>query len=217
MRVDLHFWWQIVLAAARATWVDLESKRHFWLLLIAAFCGVAALRAYRAPDRKRWAAICNQWASEFRDVFTVTFFVGVIVFAYELMWNQPNIRFRQTFEDSLPTLFHSASSMSLSSNGRSPICVQFLLPQGFQGGSYKLPYEPVPPSPPTLYNNDSALRKGIDYTVSDSTIMVNFKPATKDFLWVMYTTDNSFLIGLPQSNNGASGVVIPQPPDTVVR
>jgi hypothetical protein len=195
----------------------LESKRPFWLFLIAAFCGVAALWAYRAPEHKRWAAICNQWESEFRDVFIVTFFVGVIVFAYELMWNQPNIWFRQTFEDSLPTLFHSASSMSFSSNGRSLICVQFLLPHGFQGGSYKLPYEPVPPSPPTLYNNGSALRKGIDYIVSDSTIVVNFKPAAKDSLWVMYTTDKTFLSGLPMSNDDASRVVIPLPPDTVVR
>jgi hypothetical protein len=78
-----------------------------------------------------------------------------------------------------------------------PICVQVLLPQGFPGGSYKLPFKSVAPSPPALYINGSPQRRGIDYTVSDSTIVVKFHPASTDSLSVWYTTDDRFPKILP--------------------
>jgi hypothetical protein len=198
MRADIHFWWHLVSAASRATLIDLGSKRPFWLFSIEVSCAVAALRAYRAPESKRWAAIRDQWISEIRDVFIVIFSIGVAVFGYELVWNQPNqARLRQIENSpSNPSfLFNRTSVFPRHDSG--PICVQVLLPQDFPGGSYKLPFKPVAPSPPTLYDNGSARRRGIDYTVSDNTIMVNFRPESKDSLSVWYTTDDSFLRILP--------------------
>jgi hypothetical protein len=201
MKADFHFWWHLVSTAARATLIDVGSKR-LGLLLIEVFCAVAALHAYRAAESKRWAAIRSQWMSEVRDVFIVIFSVGVAVFGYELVWNQPNQGRLRQVEDSLsnpsalfdrmPTIFPVGATNVFPNNGRRPICVQVLLPQGFQGGSYKLPFKPVAPSPPTLYDNGSAQRRGLDYTVSDSTIVVNFQPASKDSLSVWYTTDDPF-------------------------
>jgi hypothetical protein len=207
MKADIHFWWHLVSAAARATLIYLGSKRRFVLLLIEVFCAVAALRAYRAPQGKRCAAIRSQWMFEIRDVFIVVFSVGVAVFGYELMWNQPNQSRLRPFEDSrsnssalfnrIPTSFPPGPTNVFLRNGSPPTCVQVLLPQGFPGGSYKLPFKPVAPSPPTLYNNGSAQRRGIDYTVSDSTIVVKFHPASKDSLSVWYTTDDPFPKVLP--------------------
>jgi hypothetical protein len=97
MRAGIHLWWHLVSAAARATLIDLGSKRLFCLLLIWVFCAIAALRAYRASENKRWATIRNQWTSEIRDVFIVIFLVGVAVFGYEFM-NQSRLR---QVEDSL--------------------------------------------------------------------------------------------------------------------
>jgi hypothetical protein len=202
MKADIHFWWHLVSTAARATLIYLGSKRLLGLLLIEVFCAVAALRAYRAPANRRWAAIRSQWMSEIRDVFIVIFSVGVAVFGYELMWKQPNeSRLRQA-EDSrsnplilfnrVGTVFPAGPTDVFPRNGSRAICVQVLLPQGFPGGSYKLPFKPVAPSPPTLYDNGSAQRRGLDYTVSDSTIVVNFQPGPKDSLSVWYTTDDRF-------------------------
>jgi hypothetical protein len=194
MKVDLHFWLDLVSAAGRATLIYLGSERRFVLLLIEVFCAVVALRAYRAPQAKRWAAIRSQWMFAIRDVFIVFFSIGVVVFGYELMWNQPNQSQLRQFEESgsnplvlfnrIPTSF----PLFLPHGSRRPICVEVLLPRGFPGGSYKLPFKPVAPSPPALYINGSAQRRGIDYTVSDSTIVVNFHPASGDSLSVWYTT-----------------------------
>jgi hypothetical protein len=205
MKADIHFWWHLVSTAARATLINLGSKRLLGLLLIEVFCAVVALRAYRAPEGKRWAAIRNQWTSEIRDVFIVIFLVGVAFFGYELMWNQPKQSRLRQVENSLsnplfnriPTIFPFGPTNVFSSNGNRPICVQVLLPQGFPGGSYKLPFKPVAPSPPTLYDNGSVQRSGLDYTVSDSTIVVNFQPPPKDSLSVWYTTDDPFPRILP--------------------
>ena len=197
MKGDIHFWWHFVSTAAMATLMDVVWRR-LGLFVVEVFCAVAALHAYRAPEGKRWAAIRNQGMSEIRDVFIVVFLVGVAVFGYELMWKQQH-RLRQA-EESLSnpsalfnhgaTVFPLTATNAFPSDGRRPICVQVLLPQGFQGGSYKVPFKPVAPSPPALYNNGSALRKGPDYTVSDSTILVNFRPTPKDSLSVWYTTDD---------------------------
>jgi hypothetical protein len=200
MKAGIPSWWYLV-SAARAALIYLGSKRLF-VLVIEVFCVVAALRAYRAPEGKRWAAIRSQWMSAIRDVLIVVFSIGVVVFGYELMWNQPNqSRLRQGEEsrsnpsalfEPIPTNFSQGPTNVFPRNDRRPICVQVLLPQGFQGGSYKLPFKPVAPSPPTLYDNGSAQRRGLDYTVSDSTIVVNFQPASKDSLSVWYTTDDPF-------------------------
>jgi hypothetical protein len=202
MNADIHFSWHLVSAAAQATLIYLGSKRLFVLLLIEVFCAVVALRAYRAPQGKRLAAIRRQWMFAIRDVFIVIFSAGVAVFGYELMWNQPNQgRLRQLeysrlnsspLFDRTPTGFPLGPTNVFLRNRSRPICVQVLLPQGFPGGSYKLPYKPVAPSPPTLYNNGSAQREGIDYTVSDSTVVVKFHPASTDSLSVWYTTDDRF-------------------------
>ena len=208
MKAGLHFWWDLVSAAIRATLIYLGSERRFVLLLIEVFCAVVALRAYRAPQAKRWAAIRSQWMFAIRDVFIVFFSVGVAVFGYELMWNQPNQSRLQQFEESrsnplvlfnrIPTSFPlGPNSVFLPNSSRRPICVQVLLPHGFPGGGYKLPFKPVAPSPPTLYINGSAQRRGIDYTVSDSTIVVNFHPASEDSLSVWYTTYDQSLRMLP--------------------
>lgn len=195
MRAEIQFWWHLVFAAARAAFIDLGSKRSFLLFLIEVSCVVAALRAYRAPENKRWAAIRDQWIFEIRDVFIVVFSLGVAVFGYELGWNQPNqARLRQDSLSNHSSLFRTSF---FAHNNRGPICVQVLLPQGFSGGNYKLPYKPVAPSPPTLYDNGSARRRGIDYTVSDNAIVVNFKPTSKDSLSVWYTTDDPFLRIVP--------------------
>lgn len=201
MKADIHFWWHLGVTAARATLIYLGSKR-FGLLLIEVFCAVAALRAYRAPQNKRFAAIRSQWLSEIRDVFIVIFLVCVAVFGYEFMWNQPNQSRLRQVEGSLanlsalfgpsPTIFPAGPANVFLDRGRRPICVQVLLPQGFPGGSYKLPFKPVAPSPPTLYDNGSPQRRDLDYTVSDSTIVVKFQPASKDSLSVWYTTDDPF-------------------------
>ncbi len=196
MRADIHFWWQLVPLAAKATWFDLGSKRPFWLFLLAVSCVVLAWRAYFAPEQKRWAAIRDQWVRELRDVCVIVGMVGLVFFACEFVWSQPNRIRQQQFVDSLsnpssafnPVLtMGPLGPMNAFRSGAGPVCIQVLLPQGFQGGSYKLPFKPVAPSPPTLYNNGAALRKDIDYTVSDSTIVVNFKPASKDSLSVWYT------------------------------
>ena len=175
-------------------------------LLIEVFCAVAAWHALRAPEGKRWAAIRNQWMAEIRGVFIILFLVGFAVFGYELMWNQPNqSRFRRV-ADSLSNpsrcsiackqLLRSAQPM-LFLAVRRPACVQVPLPRGFQGGSYKLPFRPVAPSLPALYDNGSARRRGLDYTVSDGTIVVNFQPTSKDSLSVWYTTDDPVPMILP--------------------
>jgi len=203
MKADIHFWWDLASAAARATLIYLGSERRFVLLLIEVFCAAVALRAYRAPQGKRYAAIRSQWMFAIRDVFIVIFSVGVAVFGYELMWNQPNQSRLRRFEDSrsnplvlfnrIPTSFPlGPNNVFLPNRSRRPICVQVLLPHGFPGGSYELPFKPVAPSPPALYINGSAQRRGIDYTVSDSTIVVNFHPASGDSLSVWYTTDDLF-------------------------
>jgi hypothetical protein len=206
MKADIHFWWHLVSTAAGATLSDVGWKR-LGLVLIEVFCAVAALHAYRAPEGRRWAAIRNQWMSEIRAVFIVVFSVGVGVFGYELMRNQANQSRLRQVADSLsnpsalfsrgPTIFPLGATNVFPSNGSRPICVQVLLPQGFQGGSYKLPYKPVAPSPPTLYDNGSAQRRDLDYTVSDSTIVVNYRPTSKDSLSVWYTTDDPFPRTLP--------------------
>ena len=198
MKADIPFWWHLV-PAARATVIYLGSRRLFVFLLIEAFCAVVAWRAYRAPQGKRLAAIRSQWMFAVRDVFVVFFSISVAVFGYELMWKQPK-QSRLRFEDSglnLSVLFHPMTPgfpLSPASvffrNDRRPICVQVRLPQSFAGGSYQLPYKAVPPSVPVLYDNGSAKRKGIDYTVSDSTIVVNFRPASEDSLSVWYTTND---------------------------
>jgi hypothetical protein len=198
MKADIPFWWHLV-PAARATVIYLGSKRLFVFLLIEAFCAVVAWRAYRAPQGKRLAAIRSQWMFAIRDVFIVFFSISVAVFGYELMWNQPR-QSRLRLEDSrsnplalfnrTPTGLPLGPTSGFFRNDRRPICVQVLLPQGFPGGSYQLPFKAVPPSPPALYENGSAKRKGIDYTVSDSTIVVNFRPASNDSLSVWYTTND---------------------------
>jgi len=200
MKAGIPSWWYLV-SAARAALIYLGSKRLF-VLVIEVFCVVAALRAYRAPEGKRWAAIRSQWMFAIRDVLIVIVSIGVVVFGYELMWNQPDQSLLRQAEDSrsnssalfdpIPTNFSQGPTNVFPRNDRRPICVQVLLPQGFPGGSYKLPYKPVAPSPPTLYNNGSAQREGIDYTVSDSTVVVKFHPASTDSLSVWYTTDDRF-------------------------
>jgi hypothetical protein len=145
MNADIHFWWHLVSTAARATLIYLESKRLLGLLLIEVFCAVAASRAYRAPANRRWAAIRSQWMSEIRDVFIVIFSVGVAVFGYELMWNQPNhSRLRQAedsrsnplvFFNRVRTVFPAGPTDVFSRNGSRPICVQVILPRGFQAGA----------------------------------------------------------------------------------
>jgi hypothetical protein len=198
MHTGLPFWWQLV-SAARATVLYLGSRRLFAFLLIEAFCAVVAWRAYRAPQGKRLAAIRSQWMFAVRDVFVVFFSISVAVFGYELMWNQPRqsrVGLENSGSNPLALLNLTSTGLSLGptsglfrNDGR-PICVQVRLPQGFAGGSYQLPYKPVAPSPPALYANGSAKRKGLDYTVSDSTIVVNFRPASGDFLSVWYTTND---------------------------
>jgi hypothetical protein len=199
MKADIPFWWNLV-PAARATLTYLGANRLFVLLLIEAFCAVVAWRAYHAPQGKRLSAIRSQWLFAVRDVFVIFFSISIAVFGYELMWNQPKQSRLQQFEYSrsnpsvlfnpmTPGLPLSPTSDFLRNDSR-PICVQVRLPQDFPGGSYQLPYKAVPPSPPALYDNGSAKRKGIDYTVSDSTIVVNFRPASKDSLSVWYTTND---------------------------
>src|SRR5271156_1288260 len=149
MQAGIHFWWHLVPAAARATLIYLGSERLFVLLLIEVSCAVATWRAYRAPQGKRLAAMRSQWMVAIRDVFIVIFSVGVAVFGYELMWNQPNqSRLRQfdaarlnslAFSVRTPTGFPLGPTNVLLRHDSRPICVQVLLPQGFPGGSYKLP------------------------------------------------------------------------------
>jgi hypothetical protein len=206
MNAGIHLWWHLVPAAAQATLIFLGSKR-FLLLLIEVLCAVAALCAYRAPQGKRWAAMRSQWMFAIRDAFIVIFSIGVAVFAYEMMWNQPNqSRLRQFGDprsnssmlfDRVSTSFPLGSLTIFLRNDRRPICIEVLLPQGFSGGSYKLPFKPVAPSPPALYNNGSPQRRGIDYTVSDNTIVVNLHPTSKDSLSVWYTTSDPIARMLP--------------------
>src|SRR5580698_474576 len=99
MIAGIHPGWHFAPAAARATLFYLGSKR-FLLLLIEVFCGVGALRAYRAPQGKRWAAMRSQWVVGLRDAFIVILSIGLSVFGYEIMWNQPNQSQLRTFEDS---------------------------------------------------------------------------------------------------------------------
>ena len=174
MKAGIPFWWYLV-PAARATLHYLGSNRLFVFLLVEAFCAVVAWRAYRAPQGKRLASIRSQWMFAMRDVFVVFFSISVVVFGYELMWNQPKqSRLRESeYSRSNPSILFvprasglplSPASVFLHKDDR-PICVQVRLPQDFAGGSYKLPYKPVAPSPPVLYNNGSPQHKGIDYTV----------------------------------------------------
>jgi hypothetical protein len=196
MKADIPFWWHLV-PAARATLIYLGSNRLFVLLLIEAFCAVVTWRAYRAPQGKRLVALRSQWMFAIRDAFVVFFSICVVVFGYELMWNQPKQSRLEgsrsdpsvLFDPTTPGFPLSPASVFLHNDSR-PICVQVRLPQGFPGGSYQLPFKAVPPSPPVLYDNGSVKRKGIDFTVSDSTIVVKFRPASDDSLSVWYTTND---------------------------
>ena len=206
MQPDIHHWWHLISAAATAALIDVGPER-LGLLLIEVFCAVAAWRAYRASQGKRWAAMRSQWMFAIRDAFIVIFSIGVAVFAYEMMWNQPNqSRLRQFGDprsnssmlfDRVSTSFPLGSRTTFLRNDHRPICVEVRLPQGFSGGSYKLPFRPVAPSPPALYNNGSPQREGIDYTVSDNTIVVNLHPTSKDSLSVWYTTNDPVARMLP--------------------
>ena len=206
MTAGIHPGWHFAPAAARATLIYLGSKR-FVLLLIELFCAVGALRAYRAPQGKRWATTRSQWVVVLRDAFIVIFSIGIAVFGYEIMWNQPTQSRLRNFEDSrsnplawfdrVSTSFALGSTDVFLRNDRRPICIEVHLPQDFSGGSYTLPFKPVPPSPPALYKNGSPQRKGIDYTVSDSTIVVNLHPTAKDSLSVWYTTNDRLPRMLP--------------------
>jgi hypothetical protein len=208
MKAGIQFWWYWVSAAARATLTHLGSKKLFALLLIEVCCAAAAFRAYRAPQGHRWAALRSQWMFEIRDVFIVIFAIVIAVFGWELMWNQPNQSRLQQLEESRSNSSALFDGISINSplgstnaflpNGNRPICVEVPLPQGFPGGSYKLPFKPAAPSPPALYINGSPQRKGVDYTVSDSTIVVNFRPESKDSLSVWYTTNDPFARILPK-------------------
>jgi hypothetical protein len=149
MRVDVHFWWQVVSSAASATLIDLGSKRPFWLFLITVFSAVVAFRAYRAPENKRWAVIRNQWKSEIRDVFIVIFSVGAVVFGYEFLWNQPNqIRLQQvehslsnpsTLFNRIPTVFPpiSAQPMFFPLMAAAPSVLRFFCLKGFKVGAMR--------------------------------------------------------------------------------
>jgi hypothetical protein len=206
MQPDIHHWWHLISAAATAALIDVGPER-LGLLLIEVFCAVAAWHALRAPEGKRWAAIRNQWMAEIRGVFIILFLVGFAVFGYELMWNQPNqSRFRRVADslsnplaafNRMQTIAPVGATNAFFSGRRRPACVQVPLPRGFQGGSYKLPFRPVAPSLPALYDNGSARRRGLDYTVSDGTIVVNFQPTSKDSLSVWYTTDDPVPMILP--------------------
>jgi hypothetical protein len=200
MKAGIPSWWHLI-PAARAALIYLGAERLF-VLAIEVFCVVAALRAYRAPEGKRWAAIRRQWMFAVRDVLIVIFSIGAALFGYELLWNQPNQSRLQRAEDwrSNPSALFDPLSTSLSlgapnvfpRHDRRPICVQVFLPHGFAGGIYRLPYKPVAPSPPALYINGSPQRRGIDYTASDSTIVVKSHPASTDSLSVWYTTDGRY-------------------------
>jgi hypothetical protein len=197
MTAGTPFWWDFV-SAAQATMTYLGSKR-FLLLAIEVFCAVVAFRAYRASQGKG-----RQWMFAMRDVFIVIFSISVAVFGYELIWSKPDQTRLQPFESIPFPLFHRdptsfpLAPTNLFLRGRSsPICVQVLLPQGFSGGTYKLPFRPVAPSLPALYINGSPQRRGTDYTVFDSSIVVNFHPASKDSLSVWYTTDDPLARMLP--------------------
>jgi hypothetical protein len=206
MTAGIHPGWHFAPAAARATLIYLGSKR-FVLLLIELFCAVGVLGAYRAPQGKRWATTRSQWVVVLRDAFIVIFSIGIAVFGYEIMWNQPTQSRLRNFEDSrsnplawfdrVSTSFALGSTDVFLRNDRRPICIEVHLPQDFSGGSYTLPFKPVPPSPPALYKNGSPQRKGIDYTVSDSTIVVNLRPTAKDSLSVWYTTNDRIPRMLP--------------------
>jgi hypothetical protein len=201
MAADLHFWLHSVPGAAKATLLAMGSQRLGFLLL-EIFCAVVAWHAYRAPQGKRWMAARAQWKSEIGAVFVVFFSVCVAIFGYELMWNQPNPLRLLPVENLVSgpsALFHPTSTVfplgatgGLPGFGRRPICVEVRLPQDFPGGSYQLPFRPVAPSPPTLYDNGSAQRRGVDYTVSGSAIVVKNRPKSKDSLSVWYTTDDRF-------------------------
>jgi hypothetical protein len=198
MNAGIHLGWHLASADARATLIYLGSKR-FVLLLIEVFCAVAAWRAYRAPQAKRWAAMRSQWMFAIRDAFIVIFSIGVAVFGYEMIWNQPNQSRSNPLAwfDRVSTSFPLGSPSVFLRNDRRPICVEVHLPQDFAGGRYTLPFKPVAPSLPALYNNGSPQRRGIDYTVSDNTVVVNFHPTSKDSLSVWYTTNDPISRMLP--------------------
>jgi hypothetical protein len=207
MKADLPSWLLLGWNAAKATLVFLGSKRMAGLLLVEAAGLVAAWYAFRAPENKRWETLRSKWLFEIRDVFIVIFAVGIAVFGYQL-WRQPAQSGLFQVDDSqvdpstvvhrLPTSFRIGKTSRFSAAGDGPICVQVLLPQGFAGGSYQLPFKPVAPSPPTLYDNGSERRRGLDYTVSDSTVRVKFQAGAKDSLSVWYTTDDPFPRSLAQ-------------------
>ncbi len=203
MGAILHTLWSLTPAAARAAWGEMASKRPLWLLVFAVVCVVVALRVGRAPQRERWAAIRRQWLSELRDACAVMLAVGLLVFGWELYQAQQNETWQKLLQDpkflsELSSRVPMRSSAGFESSlGLQTHCVQVLLPAGFSGGSYALPYKPAGPSPPVLYDNGQMQRKGVDFTISDGKIVVNFKPTSKDSLSVWYTTDDPFSGYLP--------------------
>ncbi len=90
METNLRFVLHIAAIATQAAWSDMGTSGLGWALLFLIPIGVAFMRAYRAPEHQRWAAVVSHWKSELRDVFIVTFFVGIAIFAYEALWNQPH-------------------------------------------------------------------------------------------------------------------------------
>lgn len=199
MKGGIPFWWQVV-PADWATLSYLGSNRLFVFLLIEVFCAVMAWRAYRAPQGKRFAAIRSQWMFAIRDVFVVFCSICFVVLGFELVRNQPRqsqLRLEDSRSNPFALFSRTPTGLLLSPSSvffgkdRRPICVQVVLPKDFAGGSYQLPYKPVAPSLPALYENGSAKRKGIDYTVSDSTLVVKFRPTPEDRLSVWYTTDET--------------------------
>ncbi len=201
MGATLHSLWSLAPAAARATWTDMVSRWPLWLLALAIVCIAVAVRAGRAPRHQRWAAIRAQWAYELRDACLVVLWIVLLVFGCELYRSGQNEAWQRLLQnpDFLKNVAERSSRIPIGTSAwdSQTRCVGVPLPAGFSGGSYALPFKPAGPSPPVLYNNGQMKRKGIDYTVSDSTIVVNFKPTSQDSLSVWYTTNDPLAVYLP--------------------
>lgn len=108
-----------------------------YLLLFTVPTGVVMLRILRAEPGQRVNEVQRQWRGELRELFLVTAFVGVVVFLWEFLYDQPRQIFREgaAVEAPLP-------------HWRTP-----LVPPNF------IDYDPQPPLPAPLSDDEIEARK----------------------------------------------------------
>jgi hypothetical protein len=103
----MGFLWDLFWSACKSSWSDMGTNGLGWVLLFVVPSGVVAVQARRAPWGSKWSTVRDKWKSELRDVFLVTFVVGLVVVGWEFFWNQPRSIRKQFETQKAPPLLYS--------------------------------------------------------------------------------------------------------------